>query len=1165
MERRLEKRDPNSLKTTPLWCSLVVGAKDYPLEVINFHHKGACFRIHERAIKITPENAHLSFFLGNSVIPEKLQFRVVWETIAENGLFGVELQTSSHFHEDRAGRFASNSINSPVLTAADPIDPNRTIYFKAVNISTSGMLLTTSFANRHILPGMELRAAILEIPSIGKTEIDLYVENTRSLSDSNSIAVGVSVRDSAHSYVNLISRYLSAFGEVENRDERLEALSKANLVSKNLKDFLSIREIKTQEEYKQVLELRHLAYRKAEKVIDDTTPADMGDGLENEGVVLGGFLGGQLVASVDLRLSRIHKIRVAKLIDIEKLRDEVNLENFAEFNKLVVHPSAQKTDVVLGLLQKIHALAMLNGQPDGIILADDKLVNLYRRLGFKRTKMKFPHPVKQGLSLNVMIMDHETYASAKGMNPYAWDVVYSATQRFFEHTGVTPKLKFSLFSKATKSATALLYRIKSKRKKKYSMFDGKRTSTGRQRVIEPKWTSPHFHASVVLPYVLESKRLIGTEQTTRILLRVGFTEDYFRSNTNWVSIEFFNYFIEEFGKLEDPVTLHRAAGYRTTTQEILGTNYYVLKHFLTPATAFKSMGYFFPKFNKTRIYQVTESSSRHCRIRLLTPDVKYLPTHPAAEANWLAIIDAYVKLLTGAPAQIEVVRSSWRGDPYCEYLVKWRLPIFTTRNLLVLGSSAVGFNFLVAALKAGKVSESLQHPYILAAFTTVGLALIISAWRFREKYLNMIDVLRRFEGDADDRYKELQSSKSTLEKGYQEGKVLEKINTDISRSEDLSGILDTALKAVCTSFEFQRAFLMLTDEKFNFLRTASVFGRPEEAEKLWQFKVDIRAKRENPMVLSSVYHSGQSILISDINEHKFQLNDVSRALIEKLQTKSFAMVPIPSDEKNWGVLIADKGREGGAITRRDLVAMQRVAQSLGLALDKKSKVEHEIKVRQIFQKFVPGNVVEQTLGIAEPTLGGQSKDAICLFMDIRNFTTFSESVPPEVLCEILNRIFDALHDVTHKAGGVIDKFLGDGALVTWGAVPGTVVDCNLAVAAAQEFLKKVEAIDLELTAKGLMSLKVGIGIHKGKVIAGNIGNQQRMEFTVIGNTVNKAARLEQLTKVLKSDIVISSEVYELLSIKENWEIHRDVSVRGVEKLMTVAAFSSVEVKKQGVA
>lgn len=172
-------------------------------------------------------------------------------------------------------------------------------------------------------------------------------------------------------------------------------------------------------------------------------------------------------------------------------------------------------------------------------------------------------------------------------------------------------------------------------------------------------------------------------------------------------------------------------------------------------------------------------------------------------------------------------------------------------------------------------------------------------------------VLRRFEVDADERYKELQSSKTVMEKGYQEGKLLDKINSDISRFDDLSGILDTALKAVCTQFEFKRAFLMLTDDKFSTLRTASVYAPDSEAEKIWQFKVDIAAKRENPMVLSSVYHSGQSILISDVEDHKFQLNETSRLLIDRLQTKSFAMVPIPSDEKNWGVLIADKGREGG--------------------------------------------------------------------------------------------------------------------------------------------------------------------------------------------------------------------------------------------------------------
>lgn len=1155
-EKRNESRLSSGLRFTPVSCNLIAGNEKVELTVVNFHYRGACLRALPGDYRFQTKGSYILFKIGLKELPEKIIYRVVWETVAENGLFGIEFSTESSFVLARAERFISHNINAPVISSQDPLDPNRIIYLKVLNASTTGMLLSTSLSNKHLFPGMELRTAVLTIPNVGKTDLDLFIENSRP-GDDRTVLFGVSIKGSSHNYNSLMAKYLSTLGGTEDPDQRLEKLAESNFVNHRLRTHLTIKEINTESDYQKVLKLRFLGYKTAGKVDKAKTWQDMGDGLEKEGIVLGAFLGGQLVASCEFRLNKVHGVRLSDKISLSQIPG-VRSENLAEINKLVVHPKAQSSDIVLGIFQRIHALAILNGRPDGLIASEPKLIPLYERLGFKKTAYSFPHPVREEIQLTLMVIYHEAYSSADGMNPYAWSVAFSETQKFFDEIGINKTKTFSIPQQLRKIGTKAAIAIAGKKKKKKKATSGKVKATEEldtRNTSDPKWTKQHLNATVFLPYLLESQELIGVEETKKILFDFGFDNDYFKTVSNWISIEFFDEFITRFSQLGDPYTLNRRAGYRSVTREILGSNYFIVKHFFSPRIAFKAFEKFLPKFNKTRIYQIVSSGSNYSRIRISTPDRSHLPKHPSAKENWYAIAEAYVFALTGKPAKINPIKSSFDGDEYCEFIVSWTNPMFSFK-------SAIGIVTILAAIgfSGNWLSKLVGFEQFLVILKTVGIIsavgfFLVRSIIFKNKYREMMDSLAEYERHADDRYKELQNSKSILEKSYQEGKVIEFINKEIQTSDDLSQILQTALDYLCTKFEFKRSFVMIKDEEGRFLRTAAVFGAGNPLKDLWQFKVDISVKRDNPMVLSSVYRSGQSMLISNIDDHKFHLNEASRRLVEQLETTGFAMVPIPSENSNWGVLIADKGKSREIITRRDLVALQRISQSIGLALDKKAKIEAEVNVRKIFQKFVPSAVIESTLGNVGPKLGGHSREAICLFLDIRNFTSLSTQVPPEILCELLNQVFNIVHTNVTKSNGIIDKFLGDGALVTWGAVPGSNSTPISILLTAERILEDLQILNKNIHSKGLKPIEVGIGIHKGNVIAGNIGSQDRMEFTVIGNTVNIASRLEQLTKMFKSNIVISEELITFDQLDARWSIHKGIQVRGLDTLINVASFT----------
>ena len=146
-----------------------------------------------------------------------------------------------------------------------------------------------------------------------------------------------------------------------------------------------------------------------------------------------------------------------------------------------------------------------------------------------------------------------------------------------------------------------------------------------------------------------------------------------------------------------------------------------------------------------------------------------------------------------------------------------------------------------------------------------------------------------------------------------------------------------------------------------------------------------------------------------------------------------------------------------------------------------------------------------------------------MFTDIRSFTTLSETHPPKVIVETLNDYFGTMEPIINKYGGSIDKFIGDSIMAEWGGA-GQSSDPFLAVQAAIDMRLALIQLNAKRVDRGLFPIAVGIGIHFGRAISGSIGSSDRREFTVIGDTVNVGARIQDQTKVFGFDILVSESV-----------------------------------------
>ncbi|MBF0237287.1 MAG: adenylate/guanylate cyclase domain-containing protein [SAR324 cluster bacterium] len=205
-----------------------------------------------------------------------------------------------------------------------------------------------------------------------------------------------------------------------------------------------------------------------------------------------------------------------------------------------------------------------------------------------------------------------------------------------------------------------------------------------------------------------------------------------------------------------------------------------------------------------------------------------------------------------------------------------------------------------------------------------------------------------------------------------------------------------------------------------------------------------------------------------------------------------------------------------------------------------NSVEERNRVVNMFGQHVSPQVVNQLLQ-QKTDVNSEMRHVCVMFLDIRQFTRFSEAHSPEEVVVYLNTLFGFMIEIINRHKGIINKFLGDGFMAIFGAPLADGEESQNAVNAALEICRTIETLIQE---GKIQPTRIGIGLHTGNAITGNIGSQTRKEYTVIGDTVNLASRIEQLNKQFNSQILISESVWEKIMHVESMVSLGEVPIRG---------------------
>jgi adenylate cyclase len=202
------------------------------------------------------------------------------------------------------------------------------------------------------------------------------------------------------------------------------------------------------------------------------------------------------------------------------------------------------------------------------------------------------------------------------------------------------------------------------------------------------------------------------------------------------------------------------------------------------------------------------------------------------------------------------------------------------------------------------------------------------------------------------------------------------------------------------------------------------------------------------------------------------------------------------------------------------------------------------RVRGIFQRFISPQMARQVIEQGIEASRGKRTELTILFSDIRGFTTLSEKMTPDQVVNVLNEYLEAMTEIIFRHNGTVDKFEGDAIIAFWGAPTADARHAQNAVAAALDMRGELARLREKWGSVDPKSFEIGIGLNTGDVFVGLIGSVKRVNYTIIGDNANLAARLQDLTKEFKWPVLISQATYEKIKDEFDAEFAESRLVKG---------------------
>jgi adenylate cyclase len=341
------------------------------------------------------------------------------------------------------------------------------------------------------------------------------------------------------------------------------------------------------------------------------------------------------------------------------------------------------------------------------------------------------------------------------------------------------------------------------------------------------------------------------------------------------------------------------------------------------------------------------------------------------------------------------------------------------------------------------------------------------------------------------------SQPSDADKSREKLAKLLEVSKGLGRATDIDSLLNKIVEYAYQILEVDRVAILLADNAGELTPKIARDKRGGDTTRAVPQSIARTALKDKVAILSDnagedTRFGGQSILMQQI--------------------RSAICVPlIGAEDKALGILYVDNVTATHRFSDDDFEFCIAFAGIAAVAIENSQyaqRIQRELLTRSNFERFFTPQLAKRIAESQETIrLGGDKRVVAVLFSDIRGFTALSETMRPDDMASLLTEYFTQMVDCVFRHEGTLDKFIGDAVMAQWGAPIGTANDADKAMAAAIEMIRELDKLNEQWRAENRPELQIGIGLNYGEAFAGNIGSERRLEFTVIGDTVNTASRL----------------------------------------------------------
>lgn len=372
--------------------------------------------------------------------------------------------------------------------------------------------------------------------------------------------------------------------------------------------------------------------------------------------------------------------------------------------------------------------------------------------------------------------------------------------------------------------------------------------------------------------------------------------------------------------------------------------------------------------------------------------------------------------------------------------------------------------------------------------------------------------------------------------------ILIQVAKSLLTVQPLDDVLNLVMNLIFEHLQAERGFLMLYDEHSGDLIPKVVkYRNPQDAGKITISKT----------ITNKVFNDKVAVLTSDAQiDPRFD----GGASIIFHNIRSAMCAPLWNKDQVIGVVFIDSSTKSNSFTPGDLDLLTALANYAAIGIEQarlNERIKEELKRRSQLERYHSPSVINRILSVAatDNTIDAQEMETTVLFSDIVGFTSISEKMEPHRVALLLNEYFSEMTDIIFRHDGTLDKFIGDAIMAVFGAPLAMEDHAIRAVHTAIEMRDKLEEMNQEKFGKA-QRIAVRIGLNSGSVVAGDIGSPKRIEYTVLGNTVNVAQRLE--AGVAKpGQIVIGEETYKMVKDQFDTQELGEFNLKGLEKSIKV--------------